>query len=174
MSVTSDWINYAILDEVTDQFAPLMHQLEADVDSIDDPAMLLKVNHDETEMVMRIGACRKRVMQLYRLLASKADVVKALIKRLQESSGNGSDKVGGLVDVPSSMPGTMMQHHSMMGGGGHRRGGSSSSFGFIKDHKGSSNTTKRHNTTSEEEKGNNTLPDVSLYLGDVQGKCSVL
>lgn len=173
MSVTSDWINYAILDEVTDQFAPLMHQLEADVDSIDDPAMLLKVNHDETEMVMRIGACRKRVMQLYRLLASKADVVKALIKRLQESSGNGSDKVGGLVDVPSSMPGTMMQH-SMMGGG-HRRGGSSSSFGFIKDHKGSSNnTTKRHTTTSEEEKGNNTLPDVSLYLGDVQGKCSVL
>ncbi|KAJ8659857.1 hypothetical protein O0I10_004450 [Lichtheimia ornata] len=166
MSVTSDWINYAILDEVTDQFAPLMHQLEADVDSIDDPAMLLKVNHDETEMVMRIGACRKRVMQLYRLLASKADVVKALIKRLQESSGNGSDnKVGGLVDAPpTSMPGTMMQHHSMMG---HRRGGSSSSFGFIKDHKGS-NTTKRHNTTSEEERGNNTLPDVSLYLGDVQ------
>ena len=169
MSVTSDWINYAILDEVTDQFAPLMHQLEADVDSIDDPAMLLKVNHDETEMVMRIGTCRKRVMQLYRLLASKADVVKALIKRLQEINGNG-DKVGGLVDVPSSMSTTTMQ--GMMG---HRRGGSSSSFGFIKDHKGSNNNNnnayKRY--TNEDEKGSNTLPDVSLYLGDVQGKCFV-
>lgn len=162
MSVTSDWINYAILDEVTDQFAPLMHQLEADVDSIDDPAMLLKVNHDETEMVMRIGTCRKRVMQLYRLLASKADVVKALIKRLQDIHG---DKVGGLVDVPSSsMPSTATTMQGIMG---HRRGGSSSSFGFIKDHKGNNNNaSKRH--TSEEEKGNNTLPDVSLYLGDVQ------
>lgn len=168
MSVTSDWINYAILDEVTDQFAPLMHQLEADVDSIDDPAMLLKVNHDETEMVMRIGSCRKRVMQLYRLLASKADVVKALIKRLQDIHG---DKVGGLVDVPSSMPSTATMQGIM--GGGHRRGGSSSSFGFIKDHKGNNNNaSKRH--TSEGEKGNNTLPDVSLYLGDVQGKCFVL
>ncbi|KAI9259599.1 hypothetical protein BDA99DRAFT_440224, partial [Phascolomyces articulosus] len=82
--VAPDWINYAILDVITDQFAPLIHQIEADVDAIDDPAMLLQVQDDETEMVLRIGSCRKRVMQMLRLLGTKADVVRALIKRLDD------------------------------------------------------------------------------------------
>ncbi|ORY99114.1 hypothetical protein BCR43DRAFT_544457 [Syncephalastrum racemosum] len=82
--VAPEWINYAILDEVTDQFAPLIQQIEAEVETIDDPAMLLNVKDDETDMVLRIGSCRKQVMQLLRLLGTKAEVVKSLIKRLDE------------------------------------------------------------------------------------------
>lgn len=37
-------------------------------------------------MLRRIGACRKTVMQLLRLLGSKADVVRSLIKRYDDKS----------------------------------------------------------------------------------------
>ncbi|KAI9316772.1 hypothetical protein BX666DRAFT_1946722 [Dichotomocladium elegans] len=144
MLVTSDWINYAILDEITDQFAPLIHQIEADVESIDDPAMLLQVNHDETEMVLRIGTCRKRVMQMHRLLGTKADVIRALIKRLEEIENK-------------ELPVVVL---------GHRRGGStSSSLGYVKDTK---TTATRRAGCDEKNNSDRIFPDVSLYLGDVQ------
>ncbi|KAI7850928.1 hypothetical protein BDC45DRAFT_487437 [Circinella umbellata] len=96
--VAPDWLNYAILDVITDQFAPLIHQIEADVDAIDDPAMLLEVNDDETELVLRIGSCRKRVMQMLRLLGTKADVVRALIKRLDDTAVMNAAAVAAVVN----------------------------------------------------------------------------
>ncbi|CAO3690076.1 unnamed protein product [Rhizopus stolonifer] len=78
--VTPEWINYALIDNITDGFAPLIQQTEIEVDSIDDLVLVLN-GSEQTDMLRRIGSCRKTVMQLLRLLGSKADVLRSLIKQ---------------------------------------------------------------------------------------------
>lgn len=50
------------------------------MDSIDELVLILKES-EQSDMLRRVGYCRKRVMGLLRLLVPKADVVKTLIKR---------------------------------------------------------------------------------------------
>ncbi|ORZ19382.1 hypothetical protein BCR42DRAFT_459759 [Absidia repens] len=80
IKVSPDWICYGILDDITDSFAPLIKSIEFEVDSIDELVLILKES-EQSDMLRRIGYCRKRVMGLLRLLVSKGDVVKTLIKR---------------------------------------------------------------------------------------------
>ncbi|KAI9023753.1 hypothetical protein CLU79DRAFT_701005, partial [Phycomyces nitens] len=81
--VTPEWINYALIDNVTDSFAPLIQYAELEVDSIDDLVLVL-TNSEQSDMLRRIGSCRKNVMQLLRLLGPKADVLRSLIKRYED------------------------------------------------------------------------------------------
>lgn len=83
--VTPEWINYALIDDITDSFAPLIQHTELEVDSIDDLVLVLS-GSEQTDMLRRIGSCRKTVMQLLRLLGPKADVVRSLIKRYTDKS----------------------------------------------------------------------------------------
>lgn len=181
-----DWINYAILDEITDHFAPHIQQLGAEVDDIDDPATLLAVKDDETEIVLRISACRKRVMQLIRLLSTKADVVRVLIKRSESASSSSSSSStpsfsssSSFCDKSSSTAAEFIPTH--------RRGGSSSSlFGFFKDrtqqsspppppaHAYHGRRRSSFQVLEEASNGDRMYPDTALYLGDVQGKLSYL
>lgn len=48
--------------------------------------MLVLSGSEQTDMLRRIGACRKTVMQLLRLLGPKADVVRSLIKRFGDKA----------------------------------------------------------------------------------------
>ncbi|KAG0650722.1 metal ion transporter [Hyphodiscus hymeniophilus] len=104
--LSSDWISYAIIDDITDVFAPLIQSIEDEVDDIDDA--ILKLHSPPTEersgrdnekgtdagdgtsgesggdMLRRVGDCRKKVMGLYRLLGNKADVIKGFAKRCNE------------------------------------------------------------------------------------------
>ncbi|KAI1909209.1 CorA metal ion transporter [Ophidiomyces ophidiicola] len=95
--LNSDWISYAIIDDITDVFAPLIHSIEDEVDQIDDTILRLhsdsKNCHDHypadaavsgSDMLRRVGECRKKVMGLYRLLGNKADVIKGFAKRCNE------------------------------------------------------------------------------------------
>ena len=105
--LSSDWISYAIIDDITDVFAPLIQSIEDEVDDIDDAILKLhsssqdveKVNKDNEkkseagdgtsgesggDMLRRVGDCRKKVMGLYRLLGNKADVIKGFAKRCNE------------------------------------------------------------------------------------------
>ncbi|KAJ6465148.1 hypothetical protein DFH09DRAFT_538450 [Mycena vulgaris] len=83
ISVTSDWISYALIDDITDAFGPLIQGIEYEVDSIDELVLILK-EAEQTDMLRRIGTCRKKVMGLLRLMGNKADVVKGLAKRCNE------------------------------------------------------------------------------------------
>ncbi|CAG8633498.1 246_t:CDS:2, partial [Acaulospora morrowiae] len=83
ITVTPDWINYAIIDDITDSFAPLIRTIEFEVDSIDELVLILKES-EQTDMLRRIGHCRKKVLGLLRLLGNKADVMKGLIKRCSD------------------------------------------------------------------------------------------
>lgn len=106
LRLTADWISYAIIDDITDVFAPLIQTIEDEVDDIDDailklhsPAENEKSNKDNEkkseagdgtsgesggDMLRRVGDCRKKVMGLYRLLGNKADVIKGFAKRCNE------------------------------------------------------------------------------------------
>lgn len=104
--LTSDWISYAIIDDITDVFAPLIQSIEDEVDDIDDAILQLHAGEKPSEkgnksseksesgdgtsgekggdMLRRVGDCRKKVMGLYRLLGNKADVIKGFAKRCNE------------------------------------------------------------------------------------------
>ncbi|KAJ3014352.1 CorA metal ion transporter [Thoreauomyces humboldtii] len=83
LHITPDWINYALIDDITDSFMPLLKFIELEVDSIDDLVLILKES-EQSDMLRRIGHARKKVMQLLRLLSTKADVLKTVIKRCGE------------------------------------------------------------------------------------------
>ncbi|EPQ64394.1 hypothetical protein BGT96224_5025B [Blumeria graminis f. sp. tritici 96224] len=104
--LSSDWISYAIIDDITDVFAPLIQSIEDEVDDIDDAILMLHAPLSESkskkgdekgsesgdativesggDMLRRVGDCRKKVMSLYRLLGNKADVIKGFAKRCNE------------------------------------------------------------------------------------------
>lgn len=102
--LSSDWISYALIDDITDVFGPLIQAIEDEVDEIDEVIMRMhssterdtSANKDSLgsnivsdppapgEMLRRVGECRKKVMGMYRLLSNKADVVKGFAKRCNE------------------------------------------------------------------------------------------
>ena len=110
--LSSDWISYAIIDDITDVFAPLIQSIEEEVDDIDDAILQLHSSNKEDssnekvkasknnearsesgehpasdsggDMLRRVGQGRKKVMGLYRLLGNKADVIKGFAKRCNE------------------------------------------------------------------------------------------
>ncbi|KAL9617669.1 MAG: hypothetical protein Q9160_007544 [Pyrenula sp. 1 TL-2023] len=112
--LTSDWISYAIIDDITDVFQPLIQSIEDEVDDIDETILRMHSNTSELQlesnesnngqtsfdekasnpdsptepsgidMLRRVGAGRKKVMGLYRLLGNKADVIKGFAKRCNE------------------------------------------------------------------------------------------
>ncbi|KAF2152660.1 cora-domain-containing protein [Myriangium duriaei CBS 260.36] len=47
MSPSADWVSYAIIDDVTDAYAPLVQQVEDDVDDIDDSILALHSQSDK-------------------------------------------------------------------------------------------------------------------------------
>ena len=73
-----------MIDDITDAFGPLIQSIEYEVDSIDELVLILKET-EQSDMLRRIGTCRKKVMGLLRLMGNKADVVKGLAKRCNEN-----------------------------------------------------------------------------------------
>lgn len=112
--MTSDWISYALIDDITDAFGPLIQNIEYEVDSIDELVLILK-DAEQSDMLRRIGTCRKKVMGLLRLMGNKADVVKGLAKRCNEnwSVAPKSDIGLYLSDIQVSKIATK-QHHSLI------------------------------------------------------------
>ncbi|KAI0391662.1 cora-domain-containing protein [Xylariaceae sp. FL0594] len=114
MVLSSDWISYAIIDDITDVYLPLIQTIEDEVDDIDDKILEMHSSSgpegsssgsqerggddsqeksiggadgnpdDRGDMLRRVGDCRKKVMILYRLLGNKADVIKGFAKRCNE------------------------------------------------------------------------------------------
>ncbi|ORX55006.1 Mg2+ transporter protein, partial [Hesseltinella vesiculosa] len=87
ITLVPEWINYALMDEITDSFAPLIQQIEQQVENLEEYVLHTTTGTDDQHIIISsIGHCRKRVMQLLRLLSSKSDVIRALIKRFEERS----------------------------------------------------------------------------------------
>ena len=70
----------ATSDDMVDSFQPVIKDIEKESDMIEDQVFIAHVD-DYTTLLRQIGACRKKVMTLMRLLGGKADVVKGFAKR---------------------------------------------------------------------------------------------
>ncbi|KAN0082219.1 hypothetical protein V8E54_003517 [Elaphomyces granulatus] len=95
--LSSDWISYALIDDITDVFGPLIQSIENEVDDIDDTIMRMHTANPARdppedaapqigagELLRRVGDCRRKVMGMFRLLSNKADVIKGFAKRCNE------------------------------------------------------------------------------------------
>lgn len=60
LQVTTDWINYALLDDIIDGFVPILKHIELEVDAIDDLVLIIQET-EQFEMLQRIGRTRKQV-----------------------------------------------------------------------------------------------------------------
>ncbi|KAF1998889.1 cora-domain-containing protein [Amniculicola lignicola CBS 123094] len=83
INLSSDWICYALIDNIVDNFAPVLRSIEEETDSIEDQVFVARIE-DSRDILRAIGECRKRVNSLLRLLGGKADVIKGFAKRCNE------------------------------------------------------------------------------------------
>jgi magnesium transporter len=97
--LSPEWISYAIIDDVTDSFLPLLKYLEYEADCIgillcviikDDLVLLLK-DTDQTEMLRRIATARKKVLVLLRLSQNKPSLLRMLLKLYTENQSSPSN-----------------------------------------------------------------------------------
>lgn len=85
VNVNSDWICYALIDDITDSFAPVIQSIEYEADAIED-SVFMGTNNDFSNMLRRIGESRRKTMTLMRLLSGKADVIKMFAKRCHDEA----------------------------------------------------------------------------------------
>ncbi|KAI9728769.1 MAG: Mg(2+) transporter [Chrysothrix sp. TS-e1954] len=83
VSLGSDWICYALIDDIVDSFGPVIRSVEQETDSIEDMVFVAR-SEDSRQLLRQIGESRKKVMSLLRLLGGKADVIKGFAKRCNE------------------------------------------------------------------------------------------
>jgi len=80
VALSSDWICYALIDDIVDCFAPIITSIQEETDVIEDEVFIAR-NDDMHSFLRRIGMVRKNVMGLMKLLGGKADVLRGFTKR---------------------------------------------------------------------------------------------
>ena len=83
MAITPDYICYAMIDDIVDSFQPIIREAENESESIEDQVFITR-DDDHIALLRQIGECRKRVLNMMRLLGGKADVIKGFAKRCNE------------------------------------------------------------------------------------------
>ena len=68
IAVTSDWISYALIDDITDAFGPLIQSIEYEVDSIDELVLILN-EAEQSDMLRRSVHCPPK----YRVATTRAE-----------------------------------------------------------------------------------------------------
>ncbi|KAJ2158202.1 CorA metal ion transporter [Coemansia sp. RSA 552] len=79
--LTPDYVSYLLLDDITDTLVPTTRLLELEVDAIDELVLILtRAEHDD--VLKRIGIERRHALWLVRLLHGKAEVLRAVERRV--------------------------------------------------------------------------------------------
>ncbi len=89
-NVTSDWICYALLDDITDGFEPIIQTIEYEADGLQDNITIAR-DSDFRNMIIRIGSSRKKVMKITRFISGKIDVIKMFINRCNDHDHLGAN-----------------------------------------------------------------------------------
>ncbi|KAM0428225.1 hypothetical protein ACHAPT_007126 [Fusarium lateritium] len=84
VSLSSDWICYALIDDIVDSFGPVIRQIEVEADAIEDEVFVMRED-DSNSFLRSIGRARKNCLALLRLLGGKADVLRGFTKRCNEN-----------------------------------------------------------------------------------------
>lgn len=80
--LSSDWICYAMIDEIIDSFQPYMQAVERESEAIEDEVFIARVD-DVRSLLPRVDNLRKKITHLIRCLSGKVDVLNGFIKRCQ-------------------------------------------------------------------------------------------
>lgn len=83
VSLGPDYICYAMIDDIVDSFAPIIRDAEHESENIEDSVFIARED-DLSALLKQIGECRRKVLNLMRLLGGKADVIKGFAKRCNE------------------------------------------------------------------------------------------
>ncbi|CAJ2506014.1 Uu.00g001440.m01.CDS01 [Anthostomella pinea] len=84
VSLSSDWICYALIDNIVDSFAPAIHRIELLTEGIEDSVFTAR-SDDMHTFLRKLGGVRKNTLGLMRVLGGKADVLKGFTKRCNEN-----------------------------------------------------------------------------------------
>lgn len=83
LSLGPDYICYAMIDDIVDSFAPIIREAEQESENIEDQVFIARED-DFLALLRQIGECRKRILNMMRLLGGKADVIKGFAKRCND------------------------------------------------------------------------------------------
>ncbi|KAI1161043.1 hypothetical protein F5B18DRAFT_654110 [Nemania serpens] len=84
VSLSSDWICYALIDNIVDSFAPAIQRIELLTEGIEDSVFVAR-SDDMHAFLRKLGSVRKNTLGLMRVLGGKADVLKGFTKRCNEN-----------------------------------------------------------------------------------------
>ncbi|KAJ2705567.1 CorA metal ion transporter [Coemansia sp. IMI 203386] len=80
--VTPAYIAYALVDDITDTLAPEMRSIELEIDAVDELVLILSTN-EQADMLQRIGAARRKILTIWRLLQGKPEVIRSFSKLME-------------------------------------------------------------------------------------------
>lgn len=152
VDVSADWLCYALIDDITDGFAPAITAIEYEADSIEDSVFVAR-ELDFGNMLQRIGEARRRVMTLMRLLAGKADVIKMFAKRCQD-------------EAATNVGHNFQSHTNLSGMYSMQQGISSLNYGHYPGPGHAPSTAQQH--VPNQSGIAQPRADIALYLGDIQ------
>ncbi|KAJ2664569.1 CorA metal ion transporter [Coemansia sp. RSA 1199] len=169
--LTPDYVAYLLLDDITDTLVPTTRLLELEVDTIDELVLILtRAEHDD--VLKRIGIERRHALWLVRLLHGKAEVLRAVERRVHTKGAAGRSRDRNARDRKPRDRSTRAQPPAIM-------------YNYAGEPNGSdSDAPASQLLTSDEEEGDlygqsrkpsplrstsepNTQPDVAKYLADV-------
>ncbi|PVH92986.1 Mg2+ transporter protein [Periconia macrospinosa] len=79
IALSSDWICYALIDDIVDSFSPLISEIEQETNAMEDSVFVTRV-HELSSVLLQVHVCRKKTMSTIHLLRSKGFVIKSLAR----------------------------------------------------------------------------------------------
>ncbi|KAJ5974306.1 hypothetical protein N7481_011516 [Penicillium waksmanii] len=108
LSLTSDWICYALIDDIVDGFAPLIDRVTTSVEVTEDTLDITQPD-DIGLALQNIHKYRKEVTHIRHLLNDKTDVVRCFARHCSSLGASPSDVASYLSDIQDHVL-TMMSH----------------------------------------------------------------
>ncbi|KAL4912684.1 hypothetical protein BDW62DRAFT_194065 [Aspergillus aurantiobrunneus] len=96
--LTSDWICYALIDDIVDGFAPFISQVESGVDTVEDSVSITRPD-DIGLALQQIYRCRKEVLHIRQLLNDKTDVIRCFARHCDAFGASSSQVTLYLSDI---------------------------------------------------------------------------
>ncbi|KAL4887237.1 hypothetical protein BJY04DRAFT_175432 [Aspergillus karnatakaensis] len=94
--LSSDWICYALLDDVIDSFQPHMESTSRESEAIQDQIFIAR-DDDMTPLMLRIYNIRKRINHLTHSLSGKSDVLNGFVNRCKSKGWHSALPEGDLI-----------------------------------------------------------------------------
>ncbi|SMN22449.1 similar to Saccharomyces cerevisiae YOL130W ALR1 Plasma membrane Mg(2+) transporter, expression and turnover are regulated by Mg(2+) concentration [Maudiozyma saulgeensis] len=156
VDVNSDWICYALIDDITDSFAPVIQSIEYEADAIEDSVFMAR-DEDFSVMLQRIGESRRKTMTLMRLLSGKADVIKMFAKRCQDEAKGIGPALTSQINIAN-----LQSNYNSNANVNHARRHGAPNHHHIAAMNAQSETMMNNHMASQPR------AEIAMYLGDIQ------